>query len=315
MKKLLSLIIMIFLLCTAVTMKSTAGTATYAALVTTAGGNLNVRANSTASAGIITSIKNGSYVTVKGESGNYLYVEYSNGKHGYCHKDYLKAVSATPKTVAVTSGRLNVRSGGSMSHKIVATLNKGDKVFVLSATDNWSKILYSANKIGYVSSDFLSQSYGKVALDVLSFKQTDSRWAQVKLGSSGKTIGQIGCVTTAIAMIESYRSGKVIYPDEMSRKLTYSSSGNVYWPSDYVADTTQSGYLERLYGLVGSGKPVLFGAKTASGKQHWVVVTGFKGGDELSADGFMINDPGSSRRTTLGAFLREYPNFYKLMRY
>ena len=39
------------------------------------------------------------------------------------------------------------------------------------------------------------------------------------IGSSGKTIAQIGCATTGIAMLESYRTGSNIYPDAMSRKI------------------------------------------------------------------------------------------------
>ena len=116
-------------------------------------------------------------------------------------------------------------------------------------------------------------------------------------------------------MMESYRTGTTIYPDAMSKKLSYSSSGNVYWPGNYKAVTSSSGYLSKIYEELKESKPVLFGAKKTSGSQHWVVITGYNGGSTLTASGFSINDPGSSRRTNLQHLLNEYPNFYKYFYY
>lgn len=315
MKKLLSIILLIMLIFSAVPMKSLGVEGQYAAVVNTAGGNLNVRESYSASSKIITGIKNGTYVTALGEKGDYTKVEYAKGKYGYCHSDYLKSVSSTQKTVSVTSGRLNVRSGASTAYSVIGTLSKGESVLVISTNDSWSKILYFGSEVGFVYSAYLSGAYQKVSLNVPSFKQTDSRWAKTLIGSSGKTIAQIGCATTAIAMIESYRTGSVIYPDAMSKKLSYSSNGNVYWPSDYTPVTSSLGYLAKIYSVLQSGKPVLFGAKTSSGSQHWVVITGFLGGDTLSLNSFTINDPGSSRRTNLQQLINDYPNFYKMFYY
>ena len=179
--------------------------------------------------------------------------------------------------------------------------------------------MYHGTKTGYVSSQYLSTGtsstgYSAVRLTVPSYKQSDSRWANVKIGSSGKTISQIGCATTAIAMMESFRTGTTIYPDAMAKKLNYTSSGNVYWPSNFVAVTNSSGYLSAVYQQLKQGKPVLLGAKNASGGQHWVVITGFTGGS-LSAANFTIHDPGSTSRTTLQQFLNVYPTFYKYFYY
>jgi len=99
----------------------------------------------------------------------------------------------------------------------------------------------------------------------------------------------------------------------MARKLRYTSSGNVYWPSNYKVVTSSSSYLSKIYNLLKQGKPVLLGAKNFYGGQHWVVVTGFTGGT-LTASNFTINDPGVNR-TTLQQFLNSYPNFYKYFYY
>ena len=101
----------------------------------------------------------------------------------------------------------------------------------------------------------------------------------------------------------------------MSKKLSYSSTGNLYWPSDYTVVTSSTGYLNKIYQKLKEGKPVLLGAKNSSGTQHWVVITGFTGGNSLTASGFTINDPGPKYRTNLQQFLNEYPTFYKFFYY
>lgn len=283
-------------------------------------GRLNVRKSASASSDVIASLEKNSFVTLISETGSWWRVEYAKDSYGYCHADYIAELSGSPMSVNIQSGSLNVRSGPSTAYAKTGSLTKGETVIVLSSSGTWKRVLYHGTKIGYVSAQYLSnkpadKTYSAVSLKVPDFKQTDSRWADVKIGNSGKTIAQIGCVTTGIAMIQSYRTGTVIYPDAMSKKLSYNSSGSVYWPSDYIVTTNSSGYLARIYNLLKEGKPVLIGAKNSGGGQHWVVVTGFTGGNTLTASGFTINDPGSNTRTNLQQFFSSYPNFYKYFHY
>ena len=292
-----------------------------AGLVNTASGKLNVRASASAGASIVASLNKGSYITLLSKTGAWWQVEYAKGRYGYCHADYITTVSGSAATVNTQSGTLNVRSGADTSNAIQGSLAKGETVLVLSSANGWSRILYRGTQTGYVSSQYLTMTrtttttkYAAVSLNVPSFKQADSRWANVKIGSSGQPIRLIGCATTSIAMIESYRTGQTIYPDAMSKKLSYTASGSVYWPTGYTAVTSSSGYLSAIYEQLKAGKPVLFGAKTSAGGQHWVVITGYTGGDTLTASGFTINDPGSNTRTNLQQFLNAYPIFYKYFR-
>lgn len=292
-----------------------------AGAVTTKSSTLNVRASASTGARVVSTLKKGSYITLLSKSGSWWKVEYGKGQYGYCHGDYITIIEGSPVTVATNSSPLNVRSGAGTSYSRIASLAKGETVIRLSTAGGWSRILYHGTKTGYVSAQYLSGTAsgnptgnGALSLKVPSFKQTDSRWANVTLGTSGKTIRSIGCATTAIAMMESYRTGTTIYPDAMSKKLSYTSSGNVYWPSHYVTVTQESGYLARIYELLKQGKPVLFGAKKASGGQHWVVITGFTGGS-LTASNFTINDPGSAARINLQQLLNTHPTFYKFFHY
>ena len=295
----------------AATMESKAGA------VTTAEGPLNVRKSASTGSKIVTTLKKGSYITLISKSNGWWKVEYGKNQYGYCHGDYITIVQGTPAIVATQSGSLNVRKGAGASYAKVASLQKGEVVLHLTTANGWSRILYHGTKTGYVSSQYLSGTstgISAVSLKVPSFKQFDSRWANVKIGSSGKTISKIGCATTAIAMMESYRTGTTIYPDAMSKKLSYTSSGSVYWPSHYVTVTTGANYLDKIYAQLKAGKPVLFGAKNSSGGQHWVVITGFAGGS-FTAENFTIQDPGSNTRVNLRQFLNAYPTFYKYFYY
>ena len=289
----------------AATMDSKAGA------VTTSGGRLNVRASASAGAGVVATLNKGSYITLISKSGSWWKVEYAKGKYGYCHADYITAVEGTPVTVAVSSGNLNVRSGAGTSYGKTGSLAKGETVIRLSTANGWSRILYHGTKTGYVSAQYLSGYYAPVSLNVPDFRQTDSRWADTLIGESGKPFSQIGCATTAVAMMESFRRGRTIYPDAMALELRYTPTGSLYWPSHYRVVTDGAGYLSAIYGLLKQGKPVLFGSRNAAGGQHWVVVTGYTGGTGLTASGFTIRDPGTHSRTNLQQLLNGYPTFYK----
>lgn len=320
MKKILSICLSFLILLSLVPVRAQGATMTsHAGAVTTSGASLNVRASASTSSGVVATLRKGSYITLIAKTGSWWQVEYGKNQYGYCHADYITPVQGTPATVKV-SGSLNVRSGAGTSYSRVASLYRGETVLLLTTSGTWSRILYHGTKTGWVSSQYLSGGSDQggggsaVSLSVPSFKQRDSRWANVTIGSSGKNMGDIGCATTAIAMIESYRTGTTIYPDAMSKRLSYTASGSVYWPSHYTTVTGSGGYLSKIQSLLQQGKPVLFGAKNAYGGQHWVVITGFSGGS-LTASAFTINDPGSNTRTNLQQFLNAYPNFYKYFHY
>jgi hypothetical protein len=99
----------------------------------------------------------------------------------------------------------------------------------------------------------------------------------------------------------------------MAKKLSYTSGGAVYWPTNYSIITSSEGYLEKIYNALQSGKPVIVGAKKSNGSQHYVVVTGVNATSTLTNASFIINDPGSSTRTTLAQFFAAYPNYYKML--
>lgn len=285
-------------------------------VVSVSSGYLNVRRNATTSSGVVSTLKNKSYITLVSQEGSWWRVEYAQGHYGYCHSSYIRTVDVSSGTVSTAGSTLNVRSGAGTSYSRIGSLSNGSSVFILSTAGNWHKILYGGTKTGYVSASYikLGSTYRAISLSVPYYLQTDSRWSWVTLGSSGQTLGKIGCTTTALAMAESYRLGKTIYPDAMSKKLGYTSSGSLYWPSNYEG-VTSSLNLKAIYEYLKQGKPVIVGFTNRNGGQHWAVIYGYSGGSTLRTGGFLIRDPGNKSRTNLSQLMDDYPNFIKYVYY
>ncbi len=296
-----------------------AGSGSTAGRVATSDSNLNVRSGPGSGYPIRSSLPKNSTVTLMSRSGAWWQVEYASGTYGYVHSSYISQVSGSYAAyVATDSDRLNVRSGPGTGYAIAAKLYKGAGVVVLSQSGGWSKILYNGRSSGYVLSSYLkkygSSSYASLSLPVPAYKQRDSRWASIKIGSSGGTIGTIGCTTACLAMTESYRTGSAVTPANMASRLSYTSGGALYWPQNYTVTTNSSNYLSTLYSLLSQGKPVIISGKNSKGGTHWVVVTGYTGGSTLTSSGFTVNDPGTSS-TTLAQHWNSYPTFYKMAWY
>lgn len=159
----------------------------------------------------------------------------------------------------------------------------------------------------------LAEGQTKWLHGIPNFKQYDSQWKNTKIGT--KTIGDVGCLVTSMAMSESYRQGKTINPATMRNQLSFSNN-DMYWPSNY--STIGSGVnLQLIYNTINAGKPVIVGAKNSSGGWHWVIVTGYVNlnTSNMQRSCFQINDPNSTSRTNLSQFLSVYPNSVTLKTY
>ncbi len=157
----------------------------------------------------------------------------------------------------------------------------------------------------------VNSSNAKVSLGVPMYKQNDSRWKNTYIG--GKTIGQVGCTTTCIAMVYSYHNGSSSTPDAVRKRLSYSNN-DIIWSSLSNVNLSIKNYncgvnndmLSNIYSKLKEGKPVIIGATTGSGgSQHWVVITGYTGSgtSSFSTSDFTINDPGAQDSKTLAQFL------------
>ena len=129
---------------------------------------LNVRKGPSTSYDKVTTLVNGTKVTVISTSNGWSKIT-SGSITGYVSSQYLSSSSTTNNTTnngnsetSVTkyvnsSAGLNVRKGPSTSYDKVTTLANGTKVTVNSTSNGWSKIT-SGNVTGYVSSSYLTST-------------------------------------------------------------------------------------------------------------------------------------------------------------
>lgn len=283
--------------------------------VDTDGANLNIRSGASTNHSIIGKAADNTFLTIISSKDNFYYVEYQEDKYGYVSMDYVNVYSSSVMQVDTNGSNLNVRYGPSTSYYQFEKIKDQDYVIVLSNSGSFSNVLFEGNKVGYVSNDYLKTVSGtaQVNLNIVDYKQYDSRWAHLTLGTSGQNIKQIGCLTTAMAMSESYRTNTTKTPADIRNSSNYTSDGSLYWPSNYTTSQS-SNYKSIIYNKLNQNKPVLIGLKTATGSQHWVIVTGYVEKNNLSLSNFIINDP-TSTKTRLSQVVAKYPYFYKIAYY
>ena len=155
-------------------------------------------------------------------------------------------------------------------------------------------------------------------LSVPDYKQKDPAWINAPLGN--ETIGQYGCLVTALAMVQSYAVAPCT-PADMAMQLSFTSDGSLQkWDEvsalGYTIETysqpVTTDILSKLYQLLSAGKPVILGSKGSW--QHYVVVSGYTGtGTSFMAEDFIIHDPGYPNRVTLADHLASFETLYKLI--
>lgn len=280
--------------------------------VSTNGYHLNVREKATTSSSVLARLDDQSWITLLEKKGNWWYVRFGANSFGYCSADYIQPKADSFAAVLRGSGEVNVYRQGETGYEVKKVLPAGSAVTVLTKDSTWSCILFNGTRKGYVRNESIKPgSVFPVSLNVMHYLQGDARWKGVKIGTSGGTIGSIGCTTTCLAMNETYLTKKTVTPAAMAKKLTYSAGGSLYWPSNYNVKLADDDTLLLVAQILKSGKPVVFGAKKANGTQHWVVVTGCNGSG-VSPAAFSINDPATTARKTLAQYLAVYPNLYKI---
>lgn len=176
-------------------------------------------------------------------------------------------------------------------------------------------IVYEFGKDGALIS---TKSEG-LSYNVPYYNQGDERWGNVYIGT--KTIKQVGCLVTALSMIESYSTGTSIYPDVMCKEYLAFDNNSVLWAPiiklgyalEACSNLGSNDFYSTLYKRLSENGPVIVGSENSYGGTHYVVVTGCTNttGINLKASDFTINDPGFYGRETLNQHLNDYPSWFR----
>jgi uncharacterized protein YgiM (DUF1202 family) len=131
---------------------------------------LNMRNGPSLGNGIITVLKTGTSLTVLDNSNrDWVKVQTSNGKSGWCYRQYLAISGAASSTssnsstgsslTATTTDYLNLRTGGGLNYRIILTMTKGATITVLdNSNPSWVKVRTASGTEGWCSRDYLKIS-------------------------------------------------------------------------------------------------------------------------------------------------------------
>lgn len=157
-----------------------------------------------------------------------------------------------------------------------------------------------------------------ISYDVPYYNQADPRWGSTYIGT--KTIAQVGCLVTSLAMTQSYHTDTEILPDEMRYQMQFDNNSILWAPIialgydlEGCSGLSTYAFCQRLYTLLEEHGPVIVGSDNVYGGSHYVVVTGCTNTDTstLKTSDFTMNDPGFSNRTTLDEHLAAYPTWFR----
>jgi uncharacterized protein YraI len=124
----------------------------YMAVVTTAGGNLNVRSGPSPSAPVIGSLPNGTRVDILAEQNGWYRISFG-GREGWISRDFVSIPQYTG-TVRTAGGNLNMRSAPSSTASIIASIPNGTEIPILGITGTWYHTRFNGRP-GFVSRDFV----------------------------------------------------------------------------------------------------------------------------------------------------------------
>ena len=164
----------------------------------------------------------------------------------------------------------------------------------------------------------LQKKQSGISYAVPYYNQADPRWGSTYIGT--KTIAQVGCLVTSLAMTQSYHTDTEILPDEMRYQMQFDNNSILWAPIialgyelEGCSGLSTYAFCQRLYTLLEEHGPVIVGSDNVYGGSHYVVVTGCTNTDTstLKTSDFMMNDPGFSNRTTLDEHLAAYPTWFR----
>jgi beta-N-acetylglucosaminidase/uncharacterized protein YgiM (DUF1202 family) len=213
--------------------------------VTISSGFLNVRENASTSSSVVTTLNNGTEVTVYSQENGWSKVKV-NGKVGFVSSKYLtsaktniipstKASTAktTTKYVNVSSGSLNLRKSASTSADIVTTIKQGTAVTVYSEENGWAKIIVSG-KEGYVSSKYITSTKPETGFNTIVMKTT-TKYVNVNSGS----LNLRNSATTSADIVTTIKKGTAVtvYSEENGWAKIKANEKEGYVSSKYLSST------------------------------------------------------------------------------
>ncbi|MCL2850920.1 MAG: peptidoglycan-binding protein [Firmicutes bacterium] len=121
--------------------------------VRTAGGNLNVRSGPGTNFGVVTTIPNGTPLTVTGEQNGFYNIRTAGGATGWVSRDFV-TISPRQGRVTTTGGNLNLRALPNTTSPVLASIPNGTVLTITDVSGNFFQTVFNG-RTGWVSRDFI----------------------------------------------------------------------------------------------------------------------------------------------------------------
>jgi len=127
---------------------------------------LNVRSNPTLQGSVVGKLKRGDSIVIVSEREDWVEIRFKQA-NAWIHSDFVSLSASNTqtsnpspeptlsKTGKVTASSLNVRDSGSLNGKVVASIKQGEKVKILSESNQWLEIQMSNGKKGWIAGWFV----------------------------------------------------------------------------------------------------------------------------------------------------------------
>ena len=121
--------------------------------VRTTSGNLNLRSGPGTNFAVISSLPNGTPLTVTGEQNGWYSVRTYGGTNGWVSSDF---ITITPRqgTVTTTGGNLNLRAQPNTTSQVLASIPNGTSLTITDVSGNFFQTNFGG-RTGWVSRDFI----------------------------------------------------------------------------------------------------------------------------------------------------------------
>ena len=148
--------------------------------------NANMRKGASTKYKVTGVLQKGEEVKILSQLNGWYKIQNSDNEKGWTYNTHINASdkelqNTTAKNSGVVRFNLNFRKGPSTDEKIISVLQTGEKVKILSQSNNWYKIQNTSGKVGWVYGKYIKTSDKKDDTNG-TFKDT----ANVRKGASTK---------------------------------------------------------------------------------------------------------------------------------
>ena len=136
--------------------------------------SLNIRPSADTSGRPLTTVKNGTELTILGEQGNFYHVKLADGTTGYASKDYVRETTVEPEptptepaptepasarkgVVVNVNTSLNIRPSADTSGRPLTTVRNGTKLTILGQQGDFYHVQLADGTVGYAAIAYVNE--------------------------------------------------------------------------------------------------------------------------------------------------------------